>query len=80
MVASVVVAKAIRRTSTDVVAVLSETGRSVTEAMGGFWQGVTEDPTFVPLDEYMSDQFIKDLEQGKLDMTDLVLEGGDTHG
>lgn len=46
----------------------------MTEAMGGFWQGVQEEPKFIPLDEFMSDKFLKELESGELDMSDLVLE------
>lgn len=75
MAASVLVARAMSSLATDVTKALNDTGQSLTEAMGGFWQGVNEDPKYVPLDEFISDQFLKDMEQGKLDMSDLVLEG-----
>lgn len=45
--------------------------------MGGFWQGTHEDPTFIPLEEFISDRM---LATDDFNMEDLVLEGVDGNG
>lgn len=41
--------------------------------MGGFWHGVNEDPTFIPLDEVIAKHLLEEAESD-FSMTDLVLE------
>lgn len=66
-------ARAIARAANVLSKTLTDAGRSMTEALGGFWQGVNEDPTFLPLDEFVSARMLADAE-GDFDSTDLVLE------
>lgn len=64
---------ALDRAAKTVGKALTDSGRSLTEALGGFWQGVNEDPTFMPLDEFVAARMLEAAE-GDFDTTDLVLE------
>lgn len=78
-IAAILTARAIARSGIAVAKAIEDSGRSMTEALGGFWQSVNEDPTFIPLDEFISQKF---LESGvdDLNMNDLVLEGVSSDG
>lgn len=67
-------ARAIARAGNALAQAVTDSGKSLTEAMGGFWQGVNEDPTFIPLDEFISKKFLEQVD-GDYDLSDLVLEG-----
>lgn len=59
--------------ATAIAKALNDGGRSLSEAMGGFWHGVNEDPTFIPLDEVIAKHLLEEAESD-FSMTDLVLE------
>lgn len=52
---------------------LSEAAATLGESMTGMYAPAGAEPTFIPLDEFMSDQFLKDVE-GDMASHDLVLE------
>lgn len=73
-VAVVLGCRAIARSLSNVATSVSDAGQNMTTALGGFWEATSaEAPAFVPLDEFISKQFLADVE-GDLASHELVLE------
>lgn len=71
-----VMSVAIVRSATVLATALNNSGQSMTEALGGFWSQNHGEPTFIPLDEFISQKFMEDIE-GDLASHELVLETGE---
>lgn len=60
---------------------LTNGARNVTESIGGLWQGLDQpEPKFIPLDEFIADKFLAEFNETEVDLSELVLEGGEIHG